>query len=76
MVSPAIAVWVSVMYVISSPSLNLWKVENPIVLFVKLTNPPSSVESNITECSFWIKLAYAIHPDPFPPLIFKVGAER
>ena len=51
-------------------------VENPMVLFVRLTNPPVSVESKVKECSFKIKLTLAIHPDPFPPFIFKVGLVR
>ena len=50
--------------------------ENPIVLLVILTNPPNSVESNFTEWSFKIKFGRAIHPEPFPPVIFIVGSVK
>ena len=73
MVNPAIAVCFSVLYETSSPSLNLWKVENPIVLLVRLTKPAVSIESNSTEWFTKTKLGDAIQPDPFPPLTFKVG---
>ena len=58
-----------------SPFLNLWKVENPIVLSVKSTLAESAVELKETEWSIDFKLALALAPVPLPPLIVTTGVE-